>query len=179
MNKLAESSLWKPKISDITNIQYIVSHNFNIVILLVLYFWPPERILRAASWYIKVFSLVKIYVSLNTKLNKCASSTVALSFIALDDCSSPKIVADANASNGDIIIEGKLFLLFLFLIRRGVNNVAAASIASAAEDVRGLLTGDVEWEFTSLRDDPPYYPPIIVNEDGAHKCNNANDCVHF
>ena len=37
----------------------------------------------------------------------------------------------------------------------------------------------LEWEFTSLREDPPYYPPIIVNEDGAHKCNNANDCVHF
>ena len=36
----------------------------------------------------------------------------------------------------------------------------------------------LEWEFTSLREDPPYYPPIIVNEEGAHQCN-SDDCVHF
>jgi hypothetical protein len=37
----------------------------------------------------------------------------------------------------------------------------------------------LEWEFTSLREDPPYIPPIIVNEDGAHQCNIKGDCAHF
>ena len=52
------------------------------------------------------------------------------------------MLADAKASNGDMIIGEKSLLLFLCFVRLGVNNVAAASIASAADDERGLLEGD-------------------------------------
>ena len=59
---------------------------------------------------------------------------------AFDECNSPNIVADAKASNGDIIVVEKRFLP---LVRRGVSNVAAASIASAADDVLGLF-GEID-----------------------------------
>ena len=58
----------------------------------------------------------------------------------LDECNSPNMVADAKASRGDIIVVEKFFLS---LVRRGVSNVSAASIASTAEDVLGLF-GEID-----------------------------------
>jgi hypothetical protein len=34
------------------------------------------------------------------------------------------------------------------------------------------------WQFRSLYIDKIYYPPLIVNGEGAHECVNETECVH-
>ena len=68
------------------------------------------------------------------------------------------MVADAKASRGDIIVVEKFFLS---LVRRGVSSVAAASIASAADDVRGLF-GEIFTDFAGLSGNCRQLPEVAI-----------------
>ncbi len=35
------------------------------------------------------------------------------------------------------------------------------------------------WKWTSLFIDEEYHPPLIVNDEGDHRCRNNTECVHF
>ena len=83
-------------------------------------------------------------------------------YVHVYDMFEPKLITPINIDALLKLNHGRAFVGF------------TGATGSASYQVQDIL----DWEFTSYRQDPEYVPPVVVNEDGAHKCRGAS-CVHL
>ena len=82
-------------------------------------------------------------------------------YVHVYDMFEPKLITPINIDALLKLNHGRAFVGF------------TGATGSSSYQVQDIL----DWTFTSSRKDPEYYAPVVINEDGAHKCRGSS-CVH-
>lgn len=81
----------------------------------------------------------------------------------MDDLFAPIITTPLNLEKTLDLDEGRMYV----------------GITGATGDAHWQAHDILSWQFTSLYIDRDYYPPVVVNGEGAHDCVNRTVCTNF